>query len=1221
MGTKGKPKVTKIKVNENSKKDWTKITFKPDLKRFAGMTILNADIVALMTKRVHDIAATNAGLKVTLNGEKLKIKNFLDYSKLFLERPGATAPGMPPLPLLHQKFGDRWEVVVSISDGQFQQNSFVNSIATTTGGTHVNHVADQIVKELVTHVKKKNKTTLKPFQVKNHLWVFVNSLIENPAFDSQTKNTMTSKPSTFGSKCDIDEKFIKKVIKCGVVDSIMAWAKMKESAQMKRQDGGKKANVVIPKLDDANWAGGRKGKECTLILTEGDSAKALAVSGLGVVGRDKYGVFPLRGKLLNVREASHKQVMDNAEITAIKKILGLQTGKVYEDTSSLRYGHVMIMADQDHDGSHIKGLLINFIHSFWPSLLKVPGFLIEFITPIVKVTKGQTSKSFFTLPEYETWKNENNDGKGWNIKYYKGLGTSTSKEAKEYFSAMDLHRKSFRYDGAEDDQLIDMAFSKKKVEERKVWLNAFQEGTFLDHTAEQVSYSDFVNKELILFSMADNIRSIPSLLDGFKPSQRKVLFSCFKRKLKKDIKVVQLAGYVSEHSAYHHGEASLQGTIINMAQNYCGSNNINLLVPSGQFGTRLLGGKDAASPRYIFTRLQSITRAIFHESDDALMDFLDDDGLSIEPKFYMPVVPLLLVNGTDGIGTGWSTMVPSYNPRDIVKNLKHLLAGEEMEAMIPWYRGFNGTIEVDGNSNQKFNVRGKIEKVDETTLEISELPINSWTNTYTDFLIGMMTTDKAGDFKIESYVNHSSDTRVSFTIKLSAAMMAEAEKKGLEKTFKIATTISCSNMHVYSPEGHIVKYDQPTDIIQAFYGVRLDYYAKRKALLLKNCKHELTKLDNKSRFILAVVNGEFIVNNRKKAEILAALAEAGYDEVFDTKKPGKSVEGDDDENDDEESSTKSTSTCGYDYLLKMPLWNLTKEKVDKLCAEREEKQAEYDNLDATSPADLWNTDLDALLEELDRQDEWDENQKQAIAQIKAPKAAAKKPKKKAKTFKVSMDSDDDDMGDDSGSDFEVSKPKKKAAPKKQAAPKKAAAPAPAPVEAPAPEPIVVEDVQSEDSDDELGPSLAERMAARGLASTIQPAATSAATAINVEDEIVEGIETMSIKKKPAESRKRTKAKVPAATPDDTPQKPDQKKRKPAAKKAATKKAAPKKKVESESEEEFDLAAASEDEVEAAPAPARAGGRARAKVDYSKFADDSEDEESEADDDDNESDFE
>ena len=225
---------------------------------------------------------------------------------------------------------------------------------------------------------------------------------------------MTSKPSSFGSKCAIDTAFIKKVLKCGVVQvsgpsaewrfqypelshpallsempplhppmtrladesrrslqNILDWSKMKEQSQLKRQDGAKKARINLPKLDDANDAGGRNGSLCTLILTEGDSAKALAVSGLSVVGRDRYGVFPLRGKLLNVREASHKQVMENAEITAIKKIMGLQTGKTYTDVKQLRYGHIMIMADQDHDGSHIKGLILNFIHSFWPSLLKV----------------------------------------------------------------------------------------------------------------------------------------------------------------------------------------------------------------------------------------------------------------------------------------------------------------------------------------------------------------------------------------------------------------------------------------------------------------------------------------------------------------------------------------------------------------------------------------------------------------------------------------------------------------------------------------------------------------------------------------------------------------------------------------------------------------------------------------------------------------------------------
>ena len=240
-----------------------------------------------------------------------------------------------------------------------------------------------------------------------------------------------------------------------------------------------------------------------------------------------------------------------------------------------------------------------------------------------------------------------------------------------------------------------MAFKKNRVDDRKVWLNNLEKGTYLNYSKVQnkgVCYSDFINKELVLFSQADNQRSIPHIYDGFKPSQRKILFSCFKRKLKKEIKVAQLAGYVSEHSAYHHGEMSLTGTIVNMAQSFCGSNNINLLTPSGQFGTRRMGGKDAASPRYIFTKLEKITRAIFHPDDDALLQYLSDDGFSIEPEFYMPVIPMILVNGADGIGTGWSSFVPNYSPRQIIRNLKHLINGEDMEKMAPFYSGYNGDV-------------------------------------------------------------------------------------------------------------------------------------------------------------------------------------------------------------------------------------------------------------------------------------------------------------------------------------------------------------------------------------------------------------------------------------------------------------------------------------------------------------------------------------------------
>lgn len=396
-------------------------------------------------------------------------------------------------------------------------------------------------------------------------------------------------------------------MKSGIVESVMTWAKFKAQTELQKQCHGKKHAKLrgIPKLEDANNAGTRNSIECTLILTEGDSAKSLAVSGLGVVGRDNFGVFPLRGKMLNVREATHKQILENAEINNLIKILGLQYKKKYvsiDDLKTLRYGKLMIMTDQDQDGSHIKGLLINFFHHNWPELLRLP-FLEEFITPIVKATKKsgarEIAECFYSLPEFEEWKSKTENWMTYRIKYYKGLGTSTSAEAKTYFSDMKRHQIKFRHESDQDDYAILMAFSKKHVEQRKEWLTSWMEECkrrrelglseiyLYEKETKQVSYRDFVNKELVLFSNMDNERSIPSLVDGFKPGQRKVLFTCLKRNDRKEIKVAQLAGSVAEHSAYHHGEVSLMGTIIGLAQNFVGSNNLNLLLPNGQFGTRL----------------------------------------------------------------------------------------------------------------------------------------------------------------------------------------------------------------------------------------------------------------------------------------------------------------------------------------------------------------------------------------------------------------------------------------------------------------------------------------------------------------------------------------------------------------------------------------------------------------------------------------------------------
>ncbi|CAI5729222.1 unnamed protein product [Hyaloperonospora brassicae] len=1070
MSKKNPPSITKW-----AQKDFTCISFKPDLERFK-LNFLNSDIVSLFKKRVYDVAGVSGkGLNVFLNGEKIPIKSFPQYVALYpgprgfeAERDTTNEGEDDALPeedgagdddeeyseekskvakaakakpsnitqngVIFEKPDERWQVGVGMSEDGFQQVSFVNGICTTKGGQHVNYIVDQIATKLVSVLKKKNKgDAVKPNYIKNHIFVYVSALIENPAFDSQTKETLTTRANGFGSTFSLSDKFLKQVEKSGLVEKILSFAAFKQTAELRRKGGnhGKRSRLTgIPKLDDANHAGTAKSKDCTLIVTEGDSAKTVAVGGLAVVGRDYYGVFPLRGKMLNVREASHTQILKNEEIQNVVKILGLKYGQTYESTKGLRYGHLMIMADQDHDGSHIKGLVINLIHHFWPSLLLIDDFLQEFITPIVKCSKGRTKEVFYTMPEYEGWRERTNQGRGWIIKYYKGLGTSTAAETKEYFSDLPTHQIGFIYDGEGDADVIDMAFSKKRVEDRKDWLRGYEPGTHVDYDVDAMGYTEFVNKELILFSMADNIRSIPSVLDGFKPSQRKVLFCCFKRNLRSELKVAQLAGYVSEHSAYHHGEQSLQGCIVNMAQDFVGSNNIHLLSPIGQFGTRLMGGKDAASSRYIFTNLERLTRKIYDPLDNDVLKYLDEDGQSIEPEWYIPIIPMVLVNGTDGIGTGWSSSVPTYNPLDIIKSLRKMINGEEVAPLVPWYRGFTGHIVEKTNSRGtdtgNYIVQGLYEIIDDSTLVISELPVKMWTQTYKQFLEGLLEAGTIKDFK----ENHT-DVKVLFTITMEPKTLSDIAKApgGIVKKFKLESSLSTSNMHLFDRDGHIKKYESPKEIMDEFYTVRLEYYDRRKKSMLQKLQDQIKLLSNKARFVLAVVEGNLVVNNRKKQALLEELVAEGYDQITAKSKSKKKNDSDDPNESEEEDDNLADVSRGYDYLLSMKIWSLTKERVDKLRRELQDCENEYAVLEGRTVENLWLTDLDALEEMLIET----EKEREKILAHTFKKNGGKKGKKaatKKRRRKNNDDSDDEDADDDS--DFEVEgakKPRTKAKPK------------------------------------------------------------------------------------------------------------------------------------------------------------------------------------------------
>jgi DNA topoisomerase II len=1313
MMERSEPIISPLK--SSIKRDFTRITFKPDLKRFddAKMVDIGVDMgtVALMKRRVVDSCGTLgnnniSSVKVLLNGKEINATTFEEYCALYMPIPtirldnsqhslsvstktisdstptlieegnikgtktGAAvsemASGLNPkdaannLSLMNYlRVNKRLEIVLSpagfrisgsgtsrkeiviedTSDSSFLNSkktlkktlskdetlftatdlesyntpgsvSFMNSMHTPRGGTHVNIVLEAVSRQLSEHIIRRVKAlkrgddegllrvvrhhlgsgftgsdldidafSVTPALVRQHLRLYVNARMEGPSFDSQSKEQLVSAPeavvAALGGKpvdsnasvgwLELPDKWIRQVADQpgGISDAVFGGLLVRAGADLARSlkkatRGGSDAKIrSIPKLEDANYAGStRRAHECTLIVTEGDSAKALAVAGLAVVGRDYYGVFPLRGKLLNVRDVSVKAALENAEVAALVAILGLDFKKSYTGLApvdrGLRYGRVMIMADQDVDGSHIKGLLVNLFHTYWPQLLSSVGegtsFLEQFITPIIKAKQGEKNiREFFSIRDFETWRKggsvanttcstpmvttktslsttkgkkkvsidtstnqgENNDkykltepGEAlrgrWTIKYYKGLGTSTSTEGRTYFSSLQRHRKPFVWGSSLDGSVIDMAFNKDRVEDRKAWISSSSAfGSVTSTTTplsnpvqpsfvefESVSFSDFINRELIEFSLADLIRSIPSVLDGLKPSQRKVLWACFKRagtarsgkslssatddeatdepnetglgvsttslktstitnhetilstisassaSVGSEIKVAQLAGYVAEHTAYHHGEASLTATIVAMAQDFVGSNNLNLLQPLGQFGTRLQGGKDAASARYIFTKLSPLARLLFPASDDDLLVRRDDDGQLVEPVTFLPVIPLVLVNGASGIGTGWSTGVPMYNPLQITEAVSAALdrgwhiatPSQEKEPpfeLLPWWRGFRG--EIDTRAGDDGYVTHGIASIEDSelnegsgvTIRIRELPIGRWTEDYKVFLQGLVNENL-----LKSFREYHTESSVDFVLQLAPEAIDKLALNGgawaspriqdsLRRFFKLSSPLSTRNMHLFDVYGKIRRYTSPWGIIQDFMIPRGAAYAARRIKLEGFYSEQLLRAQARARFLSDVVSGLLVVNRRPRADIEAELWNRGFptsssfggskdfDEssttsnvnfntstgtitpvvpnslshLLDTtllsrystaSKLSLKVTDAPRTQQQHSSSSSSLPKSAFDYLLTLPLSQLTFESLQRTKKLAQDTEIALATVRSTSPETMWKNDLLAL---------------------------------------------------------------------------------------------------------------------------------------------------------------------------------------------------------------------------------------------------------------------
>jgi DNA topoisomerase II len=964
MSSMKKPKVTSLK----QKKGYTCVTYIADFQKFGVKGYTDIDI-AIMKKLCVDCAMIT-GQKVTFNSEVIPVKDLLGYVKMYCE------------PTNYVEFKTADSTVVLCEKPTFDigmvQISFVNGINTKKGGVHVDEWKKGIFKPLLEKLKakyteKKSSTPFKitPKNLEQYFMLFITCNLKNPDFEGQTKDVL-SNPSP---KVQVPETKIKQLLKWDFISDIEETVRIQGMKELKKTDGKKTTSVDVPKADDANKAGTVNSHKCVLFITEGDSAKTFAIKGISAMeeGTNWFGALPVRGKVLNVRGASAKQINDNKEITYLKKMLGLEHGEDYsgENIKKLRYGKVCILTDADPDGDHIKGLIINFFQYFYPSLIS-SGYLTSLRTPIVKtVQKGKVQK-FYYLKEFKEW--ASNQKTPFQAKYYKGLATSSDEDILDIFK--DPHYVQYIEDAKSTDT-IGMVFDKTRANDRKKWLENYTNKEFVYKMVggeELVPITEFFNNEMIEFSIYDNHRSIPSVIDGLKPSQRKALFVGLKVLTKsKDYRVSQFAAEVAKLAKYHHGEISMEKTIVSMAQTFVGSNNATVFHESGQFGTRSSGGDDAGSSRYIATKLTNIARYLFREEDDPILEYLDDEGSSIEPAYYVPIIPYLLVNGCQGIGSGYSTFVPAYNPNDLIRVIKEWLAKKNVEKVDikPWYRGFTGNIEKSG---EKFIYHGVYSKVSDNCYQITELPIGYWTDDYKEYLnklkTGVTSTKlvydnmtvaelkevlaenelPVGGKKVE-LINRlkqmDKDNGVSskkmantgqliskyelygsaYTIDIK--VWTKPNVKVDEDVLNLNTTHALTNMTAFTPTGGIKKYNTLTEMVNTYCDIRYEYYEKRKKHLLRILKEKLAEYESKTRFISEALKN-FMILKQPEEKLFEYFEENKYYKKNDS----------------------------FTYLTDIPVRNFTTDKYEELLNEIKKIKAEIAYIKEKTPSEMWIKELD-----------------------------------------------------------------------------------------------------------------------------------------------------------------------------------------------------------------------------------------------------------------------
>jgi DNA topoisomerase-2 len=1005
-------KKTKMWVKGKGKKytgeSYVEVSYLLDFEKF-GYTEYPTNTSGLFAKYLIDYSLT-CKIPVYFNNELFDNRNIKEYSKLIFSEEKYQSSIVhyewegDKIPISLKKLKDKEladaiskssnpdcipmiEICVIDTPDECESFSWVNGIITKDGGINVDEANNTLAKDFLEMFiesqnistpepgkkKKENKTLLTIKDVKPHFSIIINCRLKDPTFTSQSKTKLLSPKCKFNFKSQ-------------ELKSCLGWdlfIRLKEEEDFKHQRFENKTNpktkgrLKLDKGEEANKAGSEESYKCTLYLTEGQSAEGYPKKRISLLpgNKDYAGYYPLKGKVLNTINASDETISNNEEIKTLIRLIGLTENMDYsieENRKTLRYGAgVLSCVDADNDGKHINCLLLNFLNENYRSFLQ-NGLFAYLLTPVIKLfDKKKIYKRFYSEDEFIKWLNKNPNHK-YKVKYYKGLGTS---ETPDIIDDMTTAATIICFYDSSADEYLKLAFDKTKADLRKQWIENWRDKTRVDDIQivdlskilKKRNITNIINTDLIDYSVHVLFRSIPNFKDGLKKSQRQALYYILKTWKYgigdvDETKVAQIVGTASTVMQYHHGPKSLEDTIIKMAQNYIGSNNLNLFQPCGDFGSRHQLGKDCASSRYILTKTEWFIKHIFQKELIDIIDFNFVDGEKVEPVWIPCDIPLHIINGCNGIGTGYSTFIPCHNPFDIIKWIIQKCEGTTPKfKILPWYNKFNGEIKLKNlkskieNISEEFGEEennlitgitmktyGKFEIIktypDESCdILITEIPIG-----VSPFLFGKWLEKNEGlkpkkDDKMDFVFKTFFDNSIQIPEEKIVFKLGKVKSVGggpiTHETLKLVKSFGISNMVLIDDKGFPIKYNSVGEMLEVYYTNMIEVYGKMIQKRIENTKIEIDNINIHIKFLNHILDKEITYENTKKNDIYTQMNKHGIPNEF---------------------------------LEKVKIYDLTYEELELLKNKKEKLEKEFSDVKKQKPEKLWVDRLKIFQKELEK---------------------------------------------------------------------------------------------------------------------------------------------------------------------------------------------------------------------------------------------------------------